>query len=131
MSCYRLLFRAYQQNTDAVNRWMHDEFTKIAAQAKAEGASIFFADEAGIRSDYYAGTTWAPRGQTPKIPLTGARLALKMISAITRKGEMHFLVTDKQSAPISFATLSTGCSITGGIRCILLLTGIRFIEVPR
>ncbi len=29
------------------------------------GATIYVADEAGIRSDYHAGTTWAPVGQTP------------------------------------------------------------------
>ena len=95
LTCQRPLFRAYQQDPDAVNQWMKDEFPKIAAQAKAERASVFFADEAGIRSDYHTGTTWAPRGQTPKVPATGARFGLNMVSAITRKGEMRFMVTDK------------------------------------
>ena len=62
-------------------------------QAKAEGATVFFADEAGIRSDYHSGTTWAPRGQTPKVPSTGQRFSLNMISAISRRGKMRFMVT--------------------------------------
>lgn len=95
LTCQRPLFRAYQQDADAVNQWMEQEFPRIAAMAKAEHASVFFADEAGIRSDYHSGTTWAPRGQTPKVPATGARFGLNMISAITRKGEMRFMVTDK------------------------------------
>src|SRR5829696_8363207 len=32
---------------------------------------IYFADEAGIRSDYHSGTTWAPVGQTPIVTSTG------------------------------------------------------------
>lgn len=95
LTCQRPLFRAYQQDPDAVNQWMHDAFPKIAIQAKAEKAEVFFADEAGIRSDYHAGTTWAPRGQTPKVPATGARFGLNMISAISRKGSMRFMVTEK------------------------------------
>jgi transposase len=95
LTCQRPLFRAYQQNADAVNAWMGNEYPRLAQKAKVEHASVFFADEAGIRSDYHAGTTWAPRGQTPKVQATGARFGLNMISAISRKGEMRFMVTEK------------------------------------
>lgn len=53
--------------------------------AAAAGATVYFADEAGIRSDYYAGTTWAPVGQTPVVKVTGARFSLNMISAVTAR----------------------------------------------
>ena len=42
-----------------MRRWKEAEYPAIAA----EGAAIYFADEAGIRSDHHAGTTWAPVGQ--------------------------------------------------------------------
>ncbi len=45
--------------------------------------SIYFADEAGIRFDYHAGTTWVPVGRTPVVTATGARHSLNMISAGT------------------------------------------------
>ncbi len=49
-----------------MQRWKsEEEFPAIRKQAKAEGATVYFGDEAGIRSDYHAGTTWAPVGQTP------------------------------------------------------------------
>jgi hypothetical protein len=60
LTCQRPLFRAYQQDPDAVDQWMKHEFPRIAARAKAEHASVFFADEAGIRSDY----------QDPLLPFT-------------------------------------------------------------
>jgi transposase len=94
LTCQRPLFRAYQQDPEAVDAWMKNEFPKIAARAKAERAQVFFADEAGIRSDYHTGTTWAPRGQTPKVKSTGARFGLNMISAISRTGIMRFMVTE-------------------------------------
>lgn len=95
LTCQRPLFRAYQQDPDMVDQWMKKEYPRLAARAKAEGAEVFFADEAGIRSDYHAGTTWAPRGETPKVMSTGARFGLNMISAITKKGAMRFMVVDK------------------------------------
>jgi len=38
-----------------------------------------------VRSNYHAGTTWAPVGQTPAVCATGARFGLNMISAISAK----------------------------------------------
>ena len=65
MSPQRPLHRAYQQNPEAVERWKREEYPAIQAQAEAEGATVYFADEAGIRSDYHAGTTWSPVGPDP------------------------------------------------------------------
>ena len=53
---------------------------------------MFFVDEAGVRSDYHAGTTWAPVGQTPTVTGTGARFGLNMISAISAKGALRFSI---------------------------------------
>ena len=56
------------------------------------GASIYFADEAGIRSDYHTGTTWAPVGETPVVKVTGRRFSLNMISAVSPRGEFRFML---------------------------------------
>jgi hypothetical protein len=52
-------------------------YPEIAKRAKKEGALILFADEAGIRSDHHAGTTWAPVGQTPVVNVTAAPLPIE------------------------------------------------------
>jgi hypothetical protein len=54
-----------------VERWKREEFPAIREQARRRGATIYFADEAGVRSDYHAGTTWAPVGRTPVVRTTG------------------------------------------------------------
>src|SRR5918996_817249 len=63
---------------------------KLRAQAAKVRATIYFADEAGIRSDYHAGTTWAPVGQTPVVATTGARHQVNLISAVTPGGVLRF-----------------------------------------
>ena len=90
LSPQRPLWRAWQADPDAVQRWKDEEFPAIRKQAKAEGATVYFADEAGIRSDYHAGTTWAPVGRTPVVKATGARHSLNMISAVTAQGLLRF-----------------------------------------
>lgn len=87
----RPLHRAYQQDPERVQRWIQEEFPKIQRRAKRKGAEIYFGDEAGVRSDYHSGTTWAPKGQTPVVKTTGARFGLNLVSAISPKGQMRFM----------------------------------------
>ena len=89
MSPQRPLHRAYQQDPEAVEHWKSDTYPAIRAAADEEGATIYFADEAGIRSDYHAGTTWSPAGQTPEVKNTGARYSVNMISVVSAKGAQH------------------------------------------
>lgn len=88
----RPLYRAYQQDPDAVAAWRATEFPKIRDRARQEGADLYFADEAGIRSDHHAGTTWAPIGQTPIVMATGERVTVNMISAVSPRGGLKFEV---------------------------------------
>jgi hypothetical protein len=38
-----------------VAKWLKEEYPQIKARAKKEGMEIFFADEAGVRSDAHVG----------------------------------------------------------------------------
>lgn len=51
------LHRAYQQDPILVEKWRAEDYPKIRMQAKKEKAQIFFADEAGICSNYHKGHT--------------------------------------------------------------------------
>jgi transposase len=92
LSCQRPLFRAYEQNPALVQQWRERDYPAIRALAKKEGAEIFFGDEAGLRSDYHSGTTWGVRGQTPVVATSGQRFGLNMISAISARGLLRFMV---------------------------------------
>ena len=95
LSAQRPLWRAAEQDPERVARWRREEFPAIQAAAKAAGASIWFGDEAGVRPDYHRGPTWAPVGQTPVAPTTGARYRWNMLSVVNGRGDLRFMLTDK------------------------------------
>jgi transposase len=108
MSPQRPLYRAYQQDPEKVKKWKNETYPEIRKDAKRENAVIFFADEAGIRSDHHAGTTWAPIGCTPTVIADGSRKSVNMISAISAQGSIHFDVfTGRMNADrfIGFCTM--------------------------
>lgn len=90
LSPQRPLWRAWQADPAKVAAWKQAEYPAIAKAAKKSGGTIYFADEAGIRSDHHAGTTWGAIGATPVVKSTGARFSLNMISAVTAKGLLRF-----------------------------------------
>lgn len=101
LSCQRPLFRAVEQDPGRVRAWREQEYPGIQALAKEVGAQIFFGDEAGVRSDYHAGTTWGVKGKTPVVPRTGQRSSVNMISAVSARGELRFsLVEGRVNGPV-------------------------------
>ena len=72
---------------------METEYPAIRRRPRREGAQIFFADEAGVRSDFHSGTTWGRRGRTPVVSSTGARFGANLISAVSAQGQLRFMLT--------------------------------------
>jgi transposase len=103
----RPLVRAYQQDPQRVREWKECEYPRIRALAAEEGATILFQDEAGVRTDYHTGTTWAPVGQTPVVRGTGARLSVNMISAVTPRGKLYFKVLEGSGNSANFIAFLT------------------------
>ena len=91
LSPQRPLYKAYQRDEEKVARWTKVAYPQIKALARKQGATIYFGDEASVRSDYHSGTTWAPIGQTPVVTTTGARFSVQMMSAVSAKGTMRFM----------------------------------------
>jgi transposase len=93
LTCQRPLFRATEQDPERVRRWREQEYPAIREQARKAGAEIYFGDEAGVRSDCHAGTTWGIKGQTPVVYSTGQRSSVNMISAVSARGHLRFMAT--------------------------------------
>lgn len=88
----RPVWQALERDPERRRKWMEETFPAIKKRAGQEGASIYFADEAHARTDHQTGTTWAPVGQTPAVQHLGAREGVGMISAISLRGELHWMV---------------------------------------
>jgi transposase len=99
------LRQAYEQDPAAVRRWLRRDYPAIVAQAKAAEGVIFWADETGLRSDDVRGRGYAPRGRTPVIQVTHKRAGIGLISAVSNKGEVRWMMLDgaiKTAILISF-----------------------------
>ena len=98
----RPVWRAYQQSPEAVQKWLQEEYPRIRRLARQKKAMIFFGDEAGVRSDHHAGTTWAIKGKTPVVSSTGARFGLNLISAVSAQGEFRFMTVKGRVGAVQF-----------------------------
>jgi transposase len=87
--------KAFEQRPAQVKQWLEDEYPAIKKRATREKAVIYFGDETGMRSDHQAGKSYAKKGKTPVIKSTGQRFSLNMISAISNKGHLQFMIIDR------------------------------------
>jgi transposase len=88
------LHRSYAQQPQRIERWLKEEYPAIASRAKAENAEIHWGDESGVCSSCQVGTSYAPKGKTPVLKHGGKRLSVSLISTITNKGSLRFMVYD-------------------------------------
>ena len=95
ITCQKPLHRALERNEGLVQQWLKRDFPKIKALAQREKADIYFGDAAHMRSDHHAGRTWGKKGHTPVVSSTGARYRMSLISAITSRGHMRFMIKEK------------------------------------
>jgi len=95
ISCQKPLHHALERDEALVQQWLKQEYPKIKALARREKAEIFFGDAAHMRSDHHAGRTWSKKGQTPIVLSTGARYRMSLISAVTSRGHMRFMIKEK------------------------------------
>jgi transposase len=94
LSPQKPLRRAYERDPELVEIWRKKQFPEIRRLAKKKRATLYFSDEAGVRSDFHAGTTWALKGQTPIVPATGQRFGMNLISAISPRGDFRFMTVE-------------------------------------
>lgn len=86
--------RAIERREPEVRAWLQHEYPAIAARAKAEGAEIHWADETGLSNQANYGRSFAPKGKTPVLPRPAARVSQSMISSLTNRGTLRFMVYD-------------------------------------
>jgi transposase len=89
------LHQALERDETLVKKWLKTDYPKIKRMAIAQGADLYFADAAHIRSDHHAGRTWGKKGETPIVQSTGSRHGMSLLSAITAKGHMRFMIKQK------------------------------------
>jgi transposase len=88
----RPIRRASERQDAAVQAWLAEHYPKIATRAKVEGAAIHWGDETSISHQPVYGRSFAPRGQTPVTRRPATRRTLSLISAVTNRGTLRFML---------------------------------------
>jgi transposase len=84
--------RAYERNSQEVQRFRRYRYPAIDRSAREHGAKIFWEDEVGFRSYANGGKSYSPRGRTPVIEGSGKRFGCNMASAIDNNGYAHTML---------------------------------------
>jgi transposase len=121
VTCQKPLRRAIERDEALVQQWLDKEYPKIKAMAQRQGADVYFGDAAHIRSDHHAGRTWGRRGETPIVETTGTRHGMSLISAITARGHMRFMIVDKGGVNADIFIEFLKRLISGAERMIFLI----------
>ena len=89
--------RAYKQNPEQVSKWLNETYPEIKACAAEENAEIYWGDETGVQNtaDYLKG--YAPVGQTPVVQVQAQKFKANMISAISNRGKVRFMIYAKMT----------------------------------
>jgi len=93
--------RAFEQCPGEVQNWLENDYPIIKRQAKADNAEIQWCDEMGVRSDAASARCFSPKGQTPIVLGPGKRFGCNMISSISNRGTLRFMVfTDRFNSDV-------------------------------
>jgi len=123
LTCQRPIFRATEQDPQRVRQWREQDYPVIRQEARLCGAEIYFGDEAGVRSDCHAGTTWGIKGQTPVVHTAGQRSSVNMISAVSARGHLRFMLTKGKVNGLVFTEFLKRLMHGAARRVFLILDG--------
>ena len=84
--------RALERQDARIRAWLSKDYPQIARRAKAEGAQIQWGDETGLSNQANYGRSFAPKGQTPVIRRTAKRHTTSLISTLTNRGTLRFMI---------------------------------------
>jgi len=85
---------AYERRDEQVKEWLEQSYPVIRERAKREKAEIYWGDETGMRAGDIRGRGYSPKGVTPVVNASAKYESLSMISAITNRGRIHWMVID-------------------------------------
>jgi hypothetical protein len=89
------LHHAQERDAAGVQQWLNKDYPEIRKMAQQQGAEIYFGGAAHIRSAHHAGRTRGKKGEPPMVETTGARPGMSLISAISARGPMRFMINQQ------------------------------------
>ena len=119
------LTRAKERSPAAIKAWLETSYPTIAKRAKAERAVVYWGDETGISNQDQIGRCYAPRGRTPVVTRTAKRISQSMISAVSNRGLMRFMLYDGALNANRFIAFLRRLTKDAGQKVVLIVDNLR------
>jgi transposase len=117
--------RAYEQSSQAVQKWLERDYPVIFSRAKQEKAEIHWGDETGIQTGANRVRGFAPKGETPVIRMVAKKSHISMISAITNGGKVRFMMYQEAMNSELLIKFMTRLIKDAGRKVFLILDNLR------
>jgi len=117
--------RAYERNDAKVIAWLEEDYPKIQKQAQEEDAEIQWADETACVSLPSIIKGYAPKGKTPVMEHTAKRFKINMVSSITNRGKLRFMVYEQNMDADLFVTFLERLIESSEKKIFLILDNLR------
>jgi transposase len=125
MTPQKPLARAKERQPAAIEAWLETAYPAIARRAKAEGAVIYWGDETGISNQDQIGRSYAPKGRTPVVQRTARRITQSMISAVSNRGLMRFMLYEGALNADRFITFLGRLTKDAGQKVFLIVDNLK------
>ena len=113
------------QKPEQVEAWLKEQYPAIHAEAKAENAEIFWGDETAVQNVANYARGYAPKGKTPVVKVQANKMHINMISAISNRGKLHFLLYSDAINSERLISFMEAVIKTAGKKVYLILDNLR------
>jgi transposase len=125
------LVRAKQRQPAAIAAWLETAYPAIARRAKTMRAVIYWGDETGISNQDQIGRSYAPKGKTPVVARTAKRITRGMISAVSNRGLMRFMLYEGALNANGFIAFLRRLIKEAGQKVILIVDNLKVHKAPK
>lgn len=91
-SCQKPVLQSDRRDDEAVCAWLDTTWPRLRSQAKKQGRTLVFIDEAGFYLTPTVTRTWSPEGHTPTTPGERPHGHLSAIGGLTWDGSLYIQV---------------------------------------
>jgi transposase len=114
--------KAYRQDPEAVAEWLEATYPGIEGRAAAEAGEVHWGDEMGVRSTCQHGRGYARPGETPELPVPGSRFSVNMISTVSNRGKVRWMIYEGRMNAALFVVFLTRL-VAGAPKEVFLTVG--------
>jgi transposase len=99
--------KAYKQGPKAVTEWLEETSPQSEKRAAEGGGEVHWGDETGVRSTCQHSRGYARPQDTPELKVPAGRFSVNMISTVTNRGKVRWMISTGRMNAALFITFLT------------------------